>query len=89
MGALTVPSPCHASTARSNEESASSMIPKEKSCSDSEPVEISDVTPARTLFTERPKSAIPLMKKATPDRPFEALNSGTSRLGPDPDPVGI
>ena len=89
VGAGTVPSPCHASTARSNEESASSNIPKEKSCSDSDPVEISDVTPARTLLTERPRSAMPLMKKATPDSPLEALKSGISRLGPESEPVGI
>ena len=50
---------------------------------------MSEVIPASTLLTERPRSAIPLMKKATPEIPFEALNSGTSRVGPESLPVGI
>ncbi len=89
MGALSEPSPCTASTVRSNVESASNWRPKEKSPSDSELVEMSEVIPDRTLFTDLPRSAKPLMKKATPERPFEVLNSGTSRLFPESDPVGI
>ena len=50
---------------------------------------MSEVMPDRTLFTDLPRSANPLMKKATPESPFEVLNSGTSRLDPESDPVGI
>ena len=70
-------------------ESASSWMPKEKSSPDSELVEISEVIPDRTLLTDLPRSAKPLMKKATPESPFDVFSSGTSRLAPESVPVGI
>ena len=54
-----------------------------------EPVEISVVTPERTLFTDLPRSENPPMKNATPVIPCEESSSGISREGPDPEPVGI
>ena len=89
VGALSEPSPCTASTVRSNVESASNRMPKEKSSPVSELVDISEVIPDRTLLIDLPRSANPLMKKATPESPFEVLNSGTSRLDPESAPVGI
>ena len=79
-----------ASTVRSKAASAFNLIPKEKpSSSDSAPVDMSEVIPERTLLTERPRSANPLMKKATPDSPLEVLNSGTASADSASAPVGI
>ena len=64
-------------------------MPKEKSSPVSELVDMSEVIPDRTLLIDLPRSANPLMKKATPESPFEVLNSGTSRLDPESAPVGI
>jgi len=56
---------------------------------EAEPVEMSVVIPAKTPFTDLPKSANPPMKNANPEIPFDVFNSGISRDGPEPEPVGI
>ena len=50
---------------------------------------MSVVIPERTAFTERPRSANPPRKNASPERPIEVLSSGTSSVGPESEPVGI